>query len=150
MTCEDAQRLIHILKNIIETDYYMIPMPGEQNSIDLASVFSGSDRFKVLFNRCNTIRSNKYTLLLRYGKDHGLLRIDVNGPPHTNPDGTIVECPHIHVQTHEKGHWDAWAYDLPVVFGNTDEMTKTLKQFLEYCSVNNISSMEIYEQTQMG
>ena len=150
MTCGEAQGLIQVLKKIIECKGFAIPKPGTRNVIELSSVFSDSDKFKVDFNRHSTIRPEKYTLQLRYGKDQGLLRIDVNGPKHTNPDGTIVECPHIHVQTHDRGHWDAWAYDLPVVFGDVEDRINTLKQFLDYCNVNNVSSIEIYEQTQMG
>ncbi len=150
MTCEESQRLIQILKKIIGSNSFAIPTPGSKAELELSSVFSANDRFTVFFNRSGRARPEKYTLLLRYGKDQGLLRIDVNGTKHVNPDGTVVDCTHIHKQTHEEGKWDAWAYELPVVFGNADDRIDTLKQFLEYCNVNNISSIEISEQTQMG
>lgn len=149
MTCEEAQGLIQVLKKIMGTDAFSIPKQGSKAAIDLVSVFSNSDKFKVDFNRSSMIRKDKYTLLLRYGKDQGLLRVDIGGANHTNPDGTIVPCPHIHKQTQDTGMWDAWAYSLPVVFGNVQDRIDTIKQFLEYCNVNNIESITIAEQTQM-
>ena len=149
MTCEDAQGLIQIMKRLLEKKDYIIPRQGSKSTIDLVSVFSEKDRFKVDFNRSGRIRPDKYTLLLRYGKDQGLLRIDIGGPDHANPDGSIVPCPHIHMQTHETGLWDAWAYSIPVVFGNVQDKIETLKQFLAYCNVNDINSITISEQTQL-
>ena len=149
MTCEEAQALIQLLKKIIDVNGFLIPKQGSKSAINIVSVFSDNDRFKVDFNRTSMIRKDKYTLLLRYGKDHGLLRIDVGGPNHTNPDGTIVPCPHIHVQPHDTGMWDAWAYSIPVVFCNVQDRIDTLRQFLEYCNVNNVDSIDISEQTEM-
>lgn len=149
MTCEEAQGLIQVLKKIVGTDAFSIPNQGSKAAVSLVSVFSSNDRFKVDFNRSSRIRRDKYTLFLRYGKDQGLLRIDIGGGEHTNPDGTKVPCPHIHIQTHEEGKWDDWAYSLPVVFGNVQDMIDTFRQFLEYCNVNNIDSIIITEQTQM-
>ncbi|WP_394295487.1 DUF6978 family protein [Halalkalibacterium ligniniphilum] len=33
----------------------------------------------------------------KYKKTIGLLRIDIEGSPHDNPDGTTVECPDTHI-----------------------------------------------------
>ena len=150
MTCEEATGLIQVLKKIIGINAFSIPKQGSKANIDVVSVFSEGDRFKVDFNRSGIIKKEKYTLFLRYGKDQGLLRIDVGGPDHCNPDGTIVPCPHIHIQTHEMGMWDAWAYSLPAVFGDVQDRINTLIQFLKYCNVNNVDSISIYEQNQMG
>ena len=39
----------------------------------------------------------KCTYQSRYNNTYNLLRIDINGPPHDNPDCGSVECPHIHI-----------------------------------------------------
>lgn len=146
MTHEEAQGFIQVLKLIIQKGVFALPQAGERNTLDLRSVFSDKDRFFVIYNRYSRIRKDKYTLLLRYGKDQCLLRIDVGGPPHTNPDGTIVKYPHIHIQQKDNGKWDAWAFELPAIFGHVEDRLQTFMDFLEYCNVNNISSIEIFEQ----
>lgn len=150
MTVEEAQGLIQVLKRIMNTGSYMLPQQGTSGRIDLRSVFSDKDKFPVIINRTSRIRKEKYTLLLLYGKDQGLLRIDVGGPNHVNPDGTIVPCPHIHMQQRDTGHWDSWANDLPAVFGDSSDILETVKDFLMYCNANNITSIKICEQEEMG
>ncbi len=71
MTCEEAQGLIQVLKKIVGTNAFSIPKQGSKAVINLVSVYSSSDKFKVDFNRSNRIRKDKYTLFLRYGKDQG-------------------------------------------------------------------------------
>ena len=99
----------------------------------------------MIVNRVARIDPSKYTLQLNYPEE-GLLRIDVKGPAHVNPDGSKVACPHIHLRMKDTGKWDAWATDLPAVFGNTEDCITTLKDFLQYCQVNNILELTICEQ----
>lgn len=150
MTQAEAQGLIQVLKRMLQQGNIMLPQMGNKTKIELCSVFSEKDRFTIIVNRSSRIRADKYTLMLRYGKDKGLLRIDVGGPEHTNPDGTIIPCPHIHIQQNDVSAWDAWATEIPAVFGNVADRIETFKTFLQYCNVNNIASIEICEQSEMG
>lgn len=150
MTRAEAQGLIQVLKKILQQGRLTLPQSGSQARFELCSVFSDKDRFTVVANRSSRIRKDRYTLILLYGKDKGILRIDIGGPNHTNPDGTVVPCPHIHIQKKDSGKWDAWAMDIPAVFGNVEDRIETFKVFLQYCNVNNIASIEICEQTEMG
>lgn len=149
MTHDEAQGLIQVLKKIMNIGLFAFPRNGESKNLELQSVFSDKDKFDVIINRTGKINPKKYTLLLRYGKDHGLLRVDVGGPEHTNPDGIKIPCPHLHLQLKDTGKWDVWAVDIPALFGDTANYVQTFKDFLEYCNVNNISSIEIYEQKEM-
>ena len=149
MTKEKAQELIHVMKRILTTGTYYLPAAGNMNSIPLQSIQSSKDRFKVYINRKSTIVPNKYTLQLFYPEE-GLLRIDVNGRPHENPDGTKVSCPHIHFRIKDKGQWDQWAFELPAVFGNSEDCATTLKDFLQYCYTNNINEIIICEQKEIN
>lgn len=149
MTYEEAQQLIQVIKKLMKSGIYMLPKQGERDTLELRSIFSENDIFRVDINRAGRINKKKYTLQLRYGKDQGLIRIDMGGPPHDNPDGSRVQCPHIHLQQTDTGAWDAWAFDLPAVFGNLEDRLKTLIDFLNYCNVNNISNIEICEQEEM-
>ncbi len=42
------------------------------------------------------IRLEQATLQNRVHSTVVLVRLDIAGPPHTNPDGTEVGCPHLH------------------------------------------------------
>lgn len=150
MTQAEAQDLIRVLKRIMQQGSVILPDMGFTAKFELRSVFSEKDRFTVIVNRSSKIREDKYTLMLRYGKDKGLLRIDVGGAAHTNPDGTVIPCPHMHIQQNDTGAWDAWATEIPAVFGNVEDRIETFRVFLQYCNVNNIASIEICEQSEMG
>ena len=63
-----------------------------------------------------------------------LVRLDLGGPPHRNPDGEEIGTPHIHV--YREGYGDKWAFP---VLGNrfralADAWT-TLEDFFRYCNV---------------
>ncbi len=149
MTREQAQDLIQVMKKLMLTGTYYFPATGQMNSIPLQSMQSPKDNFTVYVNRKSTIVPGKYTILLHYPQED-LLRIDVNGSEHVNPDGTRVPCPHIHLRTQDTGKWDKWAYDIPAVFGNTDEYVNTVRDFLQYCHTCNIDELTICEQKELG
>ena len=149
MTREQTQELIHVMKKLLLTGTYYFPTTGQMNSIPLQSLQSPKDKFTVYVNRKSTIVPGKYSTNLHYPQED-LLRIDVNGPVHVNPDGTKVPCPHIHIRTKDTGKWDVWAYDIPAGFGNTEDYINTVKDFLQYCHTNNIDELMICEQKELG
>lgn len=149
MTRAEATELIQVIKKMMNQGKLILPQSGNQSKFELCSIFSDKDRFTVIMNRCSKIRKDKYTLMLRYGSDKGLLRIDVGGPAHINPDGTIIPCPHIHMQIKDLGAWDVWAMEIPAVFGNVEDRVQTFETFLQYCNVNDIASIDICEQMEM-
>ena len=67
----------------------------------------------------------------------------------TNPDGTIVPCPHIHMRVKDEGRWDAYAYDIPAIFGNSEDCATTLRDFLQYCNTKNVSELIVLDQKEM-
>ena len=62
-----------------------------------------------------------------------LARFEIEGPAHTNPDGLIVPCPHIH--RYCEGAPDAWAKPASDLFGNPDDLVECLSGFLVYCNI---------------
>jgi hypothetical protein len=63
-----------------------------------------------------------------------LLRLDLSGPPHRNPDGQEMPCPHLH--KYREGYGDRWAEPVPSEkFLNTDDLWQTLQDFMKYCNV---------------
>ncbi len=145
MTKEKAQELIQVMKQLLRTGVYKLPKIGTMDKLPLQSMQSSRDRFAVYINRKGQIDPQKYTLLLHFSEEN-LLRIDVHGTDHHNPDGTVVPCPHIHMRIKDEGRWDNYAYDLPAIFGNAEDCAVTLRDFLQYCNTNNISEITICEQ----
>jgi len=63
-----------------------------------------------------------------------LVRLDFGGPPHSNPDRVEVPCPHLHIYREDYG--DKWADPVPLnKFPNTDDLWKTLMDFMAFCNI---------------
>ncbi len=63
-----------------------------------------------------------------------LYRLDVDGPPHRNPDGEEIPCPHLHI--YRQGYGDKWAVAAPPEsFPNTADLLATLDDFMKVCNV---------------
>lgn len=63
-----------------------------------------------------------------------LVRLDAGGPPHRNPDGEEIPCPHLHI--YREGFGDKWAARLPADrFANATDLWQTLIDFMSYCHV---------------
>ena len=114
MTTETANALIEVAKILMDKTYRLPPI-GAQSSLTLFSEQSRKETFTVHINRKARIDPGKYTLLLSVPEE-GLLRIDVHGRDHINPDGSKVPCPHIHMRIKDTGKWDVWAYDYMPAF----------------------------------
>jgi hypothetical protein len=69
---------------------------------------------------------------------HVLVRLDVDGSPHTNPDGQRFKGTHIHY--YREGYDDKWAFPLdPSIFTDTSDIGLTLEQFCSHCNIENPS-----------
>ena len=63
-----------------------------------------------------------------------LARIDFGGPPHRNPDGVDVPCPHLHL--YREGYGDKIATALPADrFKNPADIWLLLDEFMDYCNI---------------
>ena len=82
-----------------------------------------------------TIRLQKVGLQNRARTSVILARLDLNGAPHTNPDGARIECPHLHV--YREGFDDKWAHPLKQGdFENPHDFAQTLVDFCRFCSID--------------
>ncbi|WP_416150209.1 DUF6978 family protein [Salipaludibacillus sp. HK11] len=135
LTQAEANELIEVLKKM-QCKKYLIkfPNPTEYSKIEAVSVKSSKDKFIFDINRKGQYNINKCTYQTRYKKSVRLLRLDLEGPPHDNPDGTTVECPHIHI--YREGYDLSWAFPLPdIIDTNSEDLIQTLVDFLEYNKV---------------
>jgi hypothetical protein len=63
-----------------------------------------------------------------------LLRLDLGGAPHRNPDDEEIPCPHLHI--YREGYGDKWAISLPGAdFQDPDDLWVTLQDFMQYCNI---------------
>jgi len=141
LTQAEIDFLLNALKELVQRGNFGFPTPGSSKQLDLVT-HDGKEKFIVDINRRGRIKITKCTYQKRYRKDEILLRLDIDGPPHTNPDGQTVPPNHLHIC--REGFGDSWAYPLPNgVFSDTTDLINTLIEFLEYCRVTNISDISI-------
>ena len=95
--------------------------------------------FSLDVNR-STLKLTKATFQNRARQDVVLLRLDVAGAPHTNPDGSEVACPHLHI--YREGYGDKWAIPSPPELLNLDDsLYLVLHKFMDYCNVTETPSI---------
>lgn len=141
LTQENVDYLIKVLKTL-KTKKIIIPFPSatQQETLEAQSVDANKDEFLFYINRKGQYNLKKCTYISRYNNSYNLLRLDIDGPPHDNPDGTTVKCPHIHI--YKEGYNLAWAYPLSTkITTNTKDLIQVLIDFLKY---NNVKITKEY------
>ena len=91
----EADTLLKLEKHYREEKDLHFPTYGGNLSIPLCSD-DGREEF-ILSIRRSYIELKQNTLQTRTRKTIILARIDIAGPPHRNPDGEIILCPHLHL-----------------------------------------------------
>lgn len=63
-----------------------------------------------------------------------LVRLDLGGRPHRNPDDNQIGSPHLHL--YREGYGDKWAFPVPSArFADLTDAWRTLQDFLQFCNV---------------
>lgn len=119
MTNEDFEKLLSLSKKFAQDNVHL-PLIGYNDVFDIIS------------------KETKYAVTKL-----PLVRIDVNSPPHINPDGTKTSRNHIHI--YRQTEYDTgnlpWAYDLEEVFEFPNGMEnitfmEVFYRFCEYCKID--------------
>ena len=113
MTNEEFQKLLHLKKKFLK-DSIKLPNNGEECTFDLESQTT-NDKFYLDIDRKGKIELSKFKIQNRYALTKlPLIRIDINSPPHINPDGRKTSRNHIHIykETDNDTGNLPWAYDL--------------------------------------
>jgi hypothetical protein len=134
----EADSLIAMPKSFVRTTAVSLP-PGSVQTHDLV----GSDgREEFLFDLSRgTIRLSRIKLQTRARAVIILARLEIEGPPHTNPDGNTIVGTHLHV--YREGYDDKWAYPLdPLQFSAPGEIAKTFSDFCSFCNIAPIPSFQ--------
>lgn len=131
---EDADILARTLKRIVSGSVLVVPIMGQKETWEAESY--EHERF-LLDVRRGRKRIVQVTLQERYQGNEILVRVDYDGPPHMNPDGTIIETPHVHL--YRAGYNDRWAFPLPPeLIGESGSAEQILHSFLAFCGVDPI------------
>lgn len=83
----------------------------------------------------------KETKQLRSRQVIVLLRLDLGGAPHRNPDDEEIPSPHLHI--YREGYGDKWAIPVPVeAFKNLANRWQTLLDFMIYCNITQTPNFQ--------
>lgn len=139
LTQQRANELMAMEKYCVDAKSIQFPASGTAAQIEVKST-DDRESFLIDVNRKGRIRLSKCTYQERYAVVEILLRLDVGGPPHENPDGNVISCPHLHI--YKEGFGTKWAYAIPIEFTDTTDLVKTLIEFLNHCKVKDIPQIQ--------
>ncbi len=128
----EANRLLSLEKGCYGEDEFDFPFGGQQLSVQILS----QDRQNEFLLDVNSKRLelSKYTFQHRARKIIVLVRVDLlTSGRHINPDGQVIEGPHIHRYREDYG--DKWAEALPTNFGNTNKPFEVFSHFMNHCNI---------------
>lgn len=132
LTQQEADALLALEKYFVGAERFMFPGLGGALRIPLHSA-DRREEFSLDITR-SRILLEKNTFQTRARKAVILARLDLGGPPHRNPDGEEIGCPHLHL--YREGYGDKWATPLPNIFSSgIDDIMGLLDAFMDYCRV---------------
>lgn len=118
-----------------------LPIAGRTGVYNVESTLS-SDRFFLDVDRSSKIELSKFKIQHRYATTKlPLVRIDINSPPHTNPDGCKLSRNHIHIYQETENDTGnlPWAYDLESIdlfAGISNDFMAIFYAFCKYCNIS--------------
>lgn len=133
ITQAEAEALMAMEKSRINDDQWNYPTLGGSLRIPLISV-DGQESFSLDVWRARIVRLVKGSYQNRARQVAVLTRLDFGGPPHRNPNGEELPCPHLHL--YREGYGDKWAFPIPPDdFPDVADVWRTLEDFMRYCHI---------------
>ena len=132
LTQAEAEALIAMEKHRVNEESSDFPKDGESVTLPLQSA-DRREQFLLDLSR-GRIDLRKVKMQNRGRQVVVLVRLDLGGAPHRNPDGEEIPVPHLHV--YREGYGDKWAVPVPADhFGNLDDVWQALDDFMGYCNI---------------
>jgi len=132
LSLAEAEALIAMEKHCTSETRYDFPMSGESLTIPLHSP-DKREQFLLDLSR-GRIDLLKVKMQNRGRQVIVLVRLDLGGPPHRNPDDEEIPAPHLHI--YREGYGDKWALPVPAdCFRDTRDMWMTFEDFLRFCNI---------------
>ena len=135
----EADALFAMEKHRVDETRHQFPTLGGSIEIPLISI-NKRENFLLDLTR-GRINLKKVTYQNRARTVVTLARLDIEGPPHENPDGQEIPCPHLH--TYREGFADKWAIPAPVIrFPRTSDRWGSLVDFMQFCRITQTPLIE--------
>ena len=132
LTQNEADKLMAMEKRAVDEKEWLFPAPGDRVAIPLTSL-DKRESFMLDVTRAQ-IKLTKATYQNRARAAIILMRLDLDGPPHRNPDGVEISCPHLHI--YREGYGDKWAIPAPLAtYTNTLDRFSTFEAFMQQCNI---------------
>lgn len=129
----EADAMLALDKRAVSDEPVRFPDPGNKISVELESR-KEKERFLLDINR-SYVSLSKITYQTRGRVVVILARLDIDGPPHRNPDDTEVGRSHLHL--YREGYGDKWAFAVPMeLFRDLSKRWETLEDFMKFCGVS--------------
>jgi len=139
LTQAEADALIAMEKHRATEDRSDFPMGGQSLVLPLQSS-DKREQFLLDLSR-GRIDLLKIKMQKRGRQVVVLVRLDLGGAPHRNPDDEEIPTPHLHV--YREGYGDKWAVPVPVDrFRVTGDVWATLEDFLRFCNITQPPHIE--------
>jgi hypothetical protein len=128
----EAEALMRMEKHRVDETPWSFPQTGQRLAIPLQSIDKRESFFLDVTR--GKIKLMKATLQNRARQTVVLLRLDIDGASHRNPDGEEIPCPHLHI--YREGYGDKWAIAAPSdLVSEPDSLDQVLVSFMERCNV---------------
>jgi hypothetical protein len=132
LTQDDADKLMAMEKRAADEKKWLVPGPGDSLAIPLTSL-DKRETFMLDVTHAQ-IKLTKATYQNRARITIILMRLDLDGPPHRNPDGAEIPCPRVHL--YREGYGDKWAIPAPLAtYTNTLDLFSTIEAFMQQCNI---------------
>jgi Family of unknown function (DUF6978) len=134
LTQAEANQLLQMTKHFVRPPAAIAIPPGFDESFELTGT---DDRERFLLDVWRgTLRLTKLKFQNRVRTIIVLARLDVDGAPHTNPDGQKLSGTHLHL--FREGYDDKWAQ--PIDAKTFTLLTDPGTSFQEFCAFCNIQA----------
>ena len=132
LTQAEADSLIAMEKHRVTDDRTDFPMGGESVVLPLQSA-DRREQFLIDLSR-GRINLKKVKMQTRGRQIIVLVRLDLGGAPHRNPDGEEIPVPHLHV--YREGYGDKWAMPVPTdQFRAVSDVWTAFEDFMRFCNI---------------
>ena len=132
LTQAEADALIAMEKHRITDRRADFPMGGQSLTLPLQST-DRREQFLLDLSQ-GRIDLRKVKMQTRGRQVVVLVRLDLGGAPHRNPDGEEIPVPHLHL--YREGYGDKWAIPVPTDrFRAPNQTQVTYDDFLRFCNV---------------
>jgi hypothetical protein len=135
----EADALIAMEKLFVDENDWTFPSEGERIALELTSP-DKRENFTLDITRAR-IKLTKATYQNRARSAIILMRLDLDGPPHRNPDGHEIPCPHLHI--YREGYGDKWAIPAPLDrYSDPADLFSTCEAFMQHCNISGPAKMQ--------